>query len=82
MAHGWLHPVDLGHLSGAADETCRPGRNPVDILRIILGHVNQAASQDDHYRDICVTHSGREVHRTFAELTHLPLSLRQISPKR
>jgi hypothetical protein len=44
MAHDWLHPVDLGHLSGAIDDTCQRGRNPVDILRIILGHVNQTAS--------------------------------------
>ena len=53
----WLHPVDLGHLSGATDETCRRERSPFDILRIILGHANQA-SQDVHYRDIYVTYSG------------------------
>jgi hypothetical protein len=48
MAHHWLHPVDLGHLSGATGETCRRGLNPVEILRIILGDVNQVASQDVH----------------------------------
>jgi hypothetical protein len=70
MAYHWLHPVDLGHLSGATDETCRQGQNPVDILRIILDHVNQAAPQDVRYRDICVTYAGREVDRTLAESTH------------
>jgi hypothetical protein len=28
----YLHPVDLGHLSGVTDETYRQGRNPVNIL--------------------------------------------------
>jgi len=44
MAHHWLHPVDLGHLSGATDDTRQRGRNLVDIPRIILGHVNQTVS--------------------------------------
>ena len=42
MEHHQLHLVDLGHLRGSTDETCRQGRNPFNILRIILGHVNQA----------------------------------------
>jgi hypothetical protein len=71
IAHHWLQPVDLGHLSGATDEACRRRRNPVNILRIIRGHVNQAASRDVHYRDICVTCSGCEVHRTLAESAYL-----------
>jgi hypothetical protein len=71
IAHHWLQPVDLGHLSGATDETCWRGLNPVNILRIIRGHVNQATTQDVHYRDISVTYSGCEVHRTLAESAHL-----------
>ena len=74
MAHHWLHPVDPGHLSGTADETCRRARNPVDILRIILGHVHQV---DLANRDISVTYSGREVHRTLAESSHFARKVRK-----
>jgi hypothetical protein len=70
MAHHWLHPVDLGHLSGVTDKTCRRGRNFVDILRIILVHANQVTSQDVRYRDICYI-SGRKVHRILAKSTRL-----------
>jgi len=28
MAYHGLHPVDLGHLSGTTDETCRRGQIP------------------------------------------------------
>jgi hypothetical protein len=75
IAHHWPHLVDLGHLSKATDETCRRGRNLIDILQIILGHI-RPASQDVHYRDIYATYSGREVHRTLAKSTHLARKVR------
>ena len=76
------HPVYPGHLSGATHETCHRGRNSVDILQIILGHVDPAGlaivcrvnktlfllARCPLSRHIC----GRKVHRTLAESTHLP----------
>jgi hypothetical protein len=63
----WLHPVDLGHLSGAIDDTCQRERNPIDILRIIPIRRPRKMS----IIATCATYSDHEVYRTLAESTHL-----------
>jgi hypothetical protein len=70
MVHHLRHPVNLGHLSGATDETFQRGRNPVNILRIIRGHVNQMVSKDVHYRDMFYIFWTHEVYRMLAESAH------------
>jgi hypothetical protein len=77
MAHHWLHPIDLRHLSGATDKTCRRGRNPVDVLRVMSIRRPRKMS----IIATCVTYSGCEVHRTLAESTHLARKVRTFNSR-